>query len=84
MGNGWDEGVYVIHDKRRNVAVGQHHQLVLMQDPNRLLDRTLCNLSRPDGQVCRLLKGHDGLHVPFTGELISTTGMYVVAVEPLA
>ena len=76
----WDESAYVIHKKDKGRAVGRDRTLLIMQDPKRELDATLCNISRNDGTVCRLLKAHDGPHIPFTGELISTIGVYVVAV----
>lgn len=40
-------------------------------------DASICNVSREDGCVCRLLLDHTGLHIPFTGELIATSGIYV-------
>lgn len=40
-------------------------------------DPIICNVSRSTGDVCRFPKGHEGPHVPFSGELISTTGIYV-------
>ena len=38
----------------------------------------LCNVSRQTGAVCRLWREHDGPHVPFAGELVATTGVYVL------
>lgn len=42
------------------------------------VDATLCNRSRHDGSTCRLLKDHDGPHIPISGELIATTGIYLL------
>lgn len=39
--------------------------------------RGVCNASRLDGVVCRLLATHDGTHVPFSPELVATTGVVV-------
>lgn len=83
MSNGWDESVYVIHKANKMMAVGRTQRLILMGDPKRERDIHICNLSRPDGLVCRLPRGHDGDHIPFTGEHISTTGVYVASVMPL-
>lgn len=78
----WDDGVYVVHATAKNMAVGHTRTLLLMQDPGRQQDAHVCNISRVDGMVCRMPRGHDGLHVPFTGEHVSVTGVYVVAVQP--
>jgi hypothetical protein len=77
----WDDGVYVIHKSNKLAAEGHTQTLLLAHDPNREQDHYICNLSRPDGSVCRMPRHHDGDHIPFSGEHISVTGVHVVAVR---
>lgn len=42
------------------------------------MDAHVCNASRTDGSVCRMPRGHSDAHVPFSGELIAVTGVYVI------
>lgn len=52
----------------------------LAYDPHDRRTAEVCNVSRQDGCVCRLPRGHDGLHVPFSGELVGTTGVFVESI----
>jgi len=76
----WDEtGIYYALQAERNSILHGPDGWTgeLRYDANRQLDAEICNVSREDGCVCRLLDNHTGLHIPFTGELISTSGVYV-------
>jgi hypothetical protein len=74
----WDEQMYVVHASDKWRAQGQRHWLDLAYDRDLKLTRdTLCMESREDGMVCRRTKGHQGPHVPFDGELVATTGVWV-------
>lgn len=44
----------------------------------------VCNVSHQGGDVCRLLKGHGGKHVPFSGELVAVTGIIVECLDDLS
>ena len=79
----WDDTTsWIVHKASRNRATahGAPTVLLLAYDTLRTRDVHVCNVSRQDGSVCRLPVNHDGLHVPFSGELIATTGVHVVAV----
>lgn len=75
---GWDDSAYVVWNSNRSMAVGPSRSLLIGYDKERELDATICNVSKTNGEVCRLPLGHDGLHVPFSGELIAVSGVYVV------
>jgi len=68
--------------KNRATAQGTTDVLLLGYDMGNttaaVVKRGVCNASRNDGDVCRMPMGHDGAHVPFSGELICTTGVYII------
>lgn len=73
----WYPDPFVVYSTDRYLAHGHTVDLVLEFDPKRELDAELCNLSLVHGTTCRALAGHRHPHVPFSGELIVTSGVYV-------
>lgn len=73
----WYPDPFAVYGTDRHRAVGHTVDLVLEYDPKRELDAELCNRSLAHGATCRCLRGHSHPHVPFSGELICTTGVYV-------
>lgn len=75
---GWawdDRGSY--HGSNRYTLDGpEGWHGILAYDPE-WVETGICNVSRIDGVVCRLYAGHPGKHIPFSGELICQTGVWV-------
>jgi hypothetical protein len=78
----WLDEPFMVYTADRYRAHGHTVDLLLEYDPRRELDGQLCNTSLINGMVCRCTAGHPGPHIPFTGELIATTGVYVRQVVP--
>lgn len=83
--NDWSEEAWVVFKEQPNVAMGSEQILILEyqeDDEERADDREHCDaIHDADGAICRLWAGHGGAHIPFSVELVATTGVYVVEVQ---
>lgn len=79
MDKDWNlTGSFVVTDTDRTKLLGPDGWIAcIAYDMKSVCDPLICNVSRQNGDVCRLPKGHEGLHLPFAGELIACTGIYV-------
>lgn len=75
----WDQRVFQISrdEKHRGTAADGTTILVGYGADNHLAG-TLCNVSRTNGAVCRLWRDHPGTHLPFSGEIVALSGIYVL------
>ena len=73
----WYSEPFVVRTADRYTAHGHTVDLILEYDPKRELDAHLCNRSLVTGTTCRALAGHAHPHIPFSGELIVASGVYV-------
>lgn len=77
----WDDDVFVVTREQKNVAVGRRSKLLIAYDGEHKAEtqRRTCPAFLMDGTLCRMPRHHEGLHVPFSSEVVAATGVYVVA-----
>ena len=76
----WDMRTYQVTkaDKSRARTQDGQGELLLAYNADSALSRKLCNVALQTGAVCRLWNEHTGPHVPFSGELVAVSGVYVL------
>lgn len=77
MNGTWTEENFVVQKSSRGIGTGDQGSTIMVSYDSNHNRRDLCDWTQEDGTVCRRKMGHDGLCIPFSGELVAISGVVV-------